>query len=95
MELTSIGEAKLDELRSFSALRSADTVQIANGGSLTSNVANHWEQATSPRGRQYNLRWLVAPGLNGTKDVTLRVAPVSARARELPYMDMRTLMLLE
>lgn len=95
MELTSIGEAKLDELRSFSALRSADTVQLAIAGSLTTNVANHWGQVTSPRVRQYNLRWLVANGLNGTRDVTLRVSPVSPRPHEVPYMDMRTLMLLE
>jgi hypothetical protein len=95
MELTAIGETKLDELRSYSALRSADTVQLAIGGSLTSNVANHAEQITSARGRVYDLRWTVAAGLNGTRDVVLRVAPVSSRRNEIPYTDLRTLMLLE
>lgn len=95
MELTAVGETKLDELRAFSALRSADTVQLAIGGSLTSNVANHAEQITSARGRVYNVRWSVVAGLNGTRDLTLRVAPVSPRPREIPWMDLRTLMLLE
>lgn len=95
MELTSIGETKLDELRAHSALRSPDTVQLAIGGSLTSNVANHAGVITSARGRQYNLRWTVAAGLNGTRDVTLRVSPVSSRRNEVAYVDLRTLMLME
>jgi hypothetical protein len=76
-------------------LRSADTVQLAIGGSLTSNVANHAGQITSARGRVYNMRWTVAAGLNGTRDVVLRVSPTSERRNEVPYVDLRTLMLLE
>lgn len=95
MELTSIGETKLDQLRAHSAWRTADTVQLAIGGSLTSDVANHSGVVTSARNRQYRLRWAVAAGLNGTRDVTLRVSPVSARRNEVPYVDLRTLMLLE
>jgi Tfp pilus assembly protein PilV len=95
MELTAIGETKLDELRAHSAFRSADTVQLAIGGSLTSNVANHAGQITSARGRVYNVRWTVAAGLNGTRDVVLRVSPASERRNEVPYVDLRTLMLLE
>jgi Tfp pilus assembly protein PilV len=95
MELTSIGETKLDELRAFTALRSADTVQLAIGGDLTSNVANHWEQLTSARGRQYTLRWQVAAGLNGTRDVTLRVAPSAGAHNEVAYRDLRVLIASE
>lgn len=95
MELTSIGETKLDEMRAFTALRSADTVQLAIGGSLTSNVANHWEQITSARGRPYTLRWQVAAGLNGTRDVTLRVAPSAGGRNEVAYRDLRVLIAAE
>lgn len=95
MELTAIGETKLDDMRANVALRTADTIQIAIGGSLTTNVANHAEQATSARGRVYNLRWAVTAGLNGTRDVTLRVAPASPRRNEIPYMDLRVLIAAE
>ena len=95
MELTAIGETKLDQLRAYSALRTADTLQLAIGGSLTSDVANHTGVMTSARGRQYRLRWTVAAGLNGTRDVTLRAAPLSPRPNEVAYVDLRTLMLLE
>lgn len=95
MELTAIGETKLDQLRAYSALRTADTVQLSIGGSLTSDVANHTGVMTSARGRQYRLRWAVAAGLNGTRDVTLRAAPVSPRRNEVAYVDLRTLMLME
>ncbi|MGH7449047.1 MAG: type IV pilus modification PilV family protein [Longimicrobiales bacterium] len=95
MELVGIGEAKLDALRSYAALRRPDTVQIALGGSLTSNVANHYEQITSARGRMYVLRWTVVSGINGTRDVTLRVAAPAARPNELGQLDFKTLMAVE
>jgi prepilin-type N-terminal cleavage/methylation domain-containing protein len=94
MELSSIAETKIDQLRSHAALLTSDTVKLSVGGSLTSSVANHSEQYTSQRGRVYNVRWLVANGLNGTRDVTVRVAPASAYRNEVPYLDAQTLMLV-
>ncbi|HEX6307314.1 MAG TPA: hypothetical protein VFZ69_03940 [Longimicrobiales bacterium] len=95
MELTSVGEAKLDGMRASLALRTADTVQLGIGGSLTSNVANHWEQVASARGRAYRLRWEVVAGINGTRDVTLRVEPAVAGRSEIPYTDLRVLLAVE
>jgi hypothetical protein len=94
MELTSIGEAKLDQLRSHAALQTTDTLRLGEGGSLTSDVDFHNEQVTSARGRVYKLRWIVAAGVSGTRDVTVRVQPVGPRRNEVPYLDVNTLMLI-
>lgn len=94
MELTSLGESKLDQLRSHAALPNADTMKLSVGGSLTSDVTDHAEQITNARGRTYAVRWVVAPGLNGTRDVTVRVAPASPRRNEVPWMDVQSLMLI-
>lgn len=94
MELTSIGETKLDQLRSHAALTTTDTMKLSVGGSLNSNVANHYEVVTSARGRAYTIRWTVASGLSGTRNVTVRVAPSGLRKNEVPYVDVNTLMLI-
>ena len=94
MELTSVGETKLDQLRSHAALTTTDTMKLSVGGSLSSNVANHYEVVTSARGRQYTLRWTVASGLSGTRNVTVRVQPSGSRKNEVPYVDVNTLMLI-
>jgi hypothetical protein len=94
MELTSLGEAKLDQLRSHAALQTTDTMRLAAGGSLASNMADHNEQVTTPRGRVYNVRWMVANGIAGTRNVTVRVIPVSPRRNEVPHLDVNTLMLI-
>jgi hypothetical protein len=94
MELTSIGETKLDQLRSHAALTTTDTMKLSVGGSLNSNVANHYDILTSARGREYTLRWTVASGLSGTRNVTVRVQPSSKRKNEVPYVDVNTLMLI-
>jgi len=94
MELTSLGETKLDQLRSHAALATTDTMRLQPGGSLTSNAADHSEQVTTPRGRVYNLRWQVANGISGTRNVTVRVVPAQPRRNEVPYVDVNTLMLI-
>jgi Tfp pilus assembly protein PilV len=94
MELATVGEAKLDQLRSHAALQTTDTVKLSAGGSLSSDVANHNELVTTARGRTYTVRWTVASGLNGTRDVTVRVLPTGLRKNEVPYVDLNTLMLI-
>jgi prepilin-type N-terminal cleavage/methylation domain-containing protein len=95
MEYLNVGEAKLDQLRSYGTLRTADTVQLVLGGSLTSNMTNKSQQMTSARGRVFAVRWQVARGPNGTRDVTLRVTPVVRNLNELPHMDLHALMSIE
>jgi Tfp pilus assembly protein PilV len=94
MELATVGETKLDQLRSHAALQTTDTTKLSVGGSLTSDVANHSELVTTARGRTYTVRWTVASGLNGTRDVTVRVLPTGARNNEVPYVDLNALMLI-
>jgi hypothetical protein len=94
MELTSVGETTLDQLRSHAALQTTDTVKLSVGGSLTSNVAYHHQQITTVRSRQYTVRWTVASGVGGTRDVTVRILPSAPRRNEVPFVDMRTLMLI-
>ena len=94
LELVTVAEAKLDQLRAHASLQTTDTLRLAPGGSLTSDVANHHEQVTSARGRRYSVRWLVVAGLAGTRDVTVRVAPAVPRRNELTRMDANSLMLV-
>jgi Tfp pilus assembly protein PilV len=95
MELSSIADTKVDQLRSHAALLTSDTLKLSAGGSLTDSVdANHFERVTSERGRTYQVFWQVSSGLNATRDVTVRVAPVSPRRYEVPYLDIRTLMIV-
>jgi prepilin-type N-terminal cleavage/methylation domain-containing protein len=95
MEYVALAESRLDRLRAAAAMRTADTMQLTVGGSLSSDVTNKSETVTSSRGRNYTVRWLVAPGLNGTRDVTVRVAPVARNRAEVPFMDFRALMTID
>jgi Tfp pilus assembly protein PilV len=94
MELTALAETKLDQLLAHAALPTDDTLKLSVGGSLTNNDPHHAEQMSSARGRVYDVRWVVVPGLNGTRDVTVRVAPVTPAPKQVPHMDVRTLMLI-
>lgn len=94
MELTSLAETKMDQLRSHAALPTSDTMKLSVGGSLTSNVADHWEAMTNAAGRAYAVRWRVETGVNGTRDVTVRVQPVTPALKEVPYADAQGLMLI-
>jgi hypothetical protein len=71
-ELTAVGEATLDQLRSHATRATADTTRLSLGGSLTRDVAHHHDLVTTP-GAAYTVRWLVTPGFSGTRDVTVRV----------------------
>ncbi len=87
MEMTVMAESKLEELRAYSMLGASDTMQVAIGGSLTSSVAIHADVQTSPSGRQFNRRWLVAAGPAGARNVTVRIEPVTSAGSTLPHLD--------
>ena len=76
MELTGAAEAKLDAFRDYAAAKSADTVQLVPGGSLTTNEENHADSIQTADGRWVLRRWVVESG-PGTeaRTVTLRVEP--------------------
>ena len=77
-EVVSVAEAKLEELRSYAALHSAEALRarLNVGGSLTTNTTNYTDSLTALNGRMYYRRWTVANGAAiGTRRVTLRVTP--------------------
>ena len=74
----SLAQAQIEELR---ALPSTD-VRLAVGGSLTSNVANHFNQ---PAGRPVTRRWVVAAGPGGTLSVAVTVVPNNANVAVSPF----------
>ena len=75
VEMTILAESKTEELRSYSMLGAADTMQVSMGGSLTTSEANHFEVMESPSGQSYMLRWTVAAGPSATRLVSVRVTP--------------------
>lgn len=93
-EMTTIAESKLEEMRAYALYKSADTVQVSLGGSLTTSEASHYDNVTSPVGRQYVRRWLIAAAVAGTRQVTLRIAPVQTTRHTLPAMDFQTLLVV-
>jgi Tfp pilus assembly protein PilV len=93
-EMTTLGESKLEELRSYAMLESVSKAQVALGGSLTVSQADHFDLITAPSGRQYTRRWLVEAGPGGTVSVSLRVSATTA-TRHVPLAaDFNTLMLV-
>lgn len=93
-EMTTLGESKLEELRAFAMLESADTMQLTIGGSLVASQANHADVIVGPSGRQYTRRWTVEAGPGGTRSVTLRVQG-PGNQRHVPLAnDFSTLMVV-
>jgi prepilin-type N-terminal cleavage/methylation domain-containing protein len=94
-EMVSMGDSKLEDLRGAGVSQSADTVQLAVGGSLTSSTALHCDTLTSARGRVYYRRWVVVAGpVASTRDVQLRVSPqVKDRATPI-FMDVHTMVII-
>jgi Tfp pilus assembly protein PilV len=94
IEMTSFAESKVEELRAHAIYKSVDTMQVETGGSLTTSEAYHADTVTSPVGRSYIRRWLIEAGVGGTRQATLRVAPLGTSRHTLPAMDFRTLLMV-
>lgn len=93
-EMTTLGESKLEELRSYAMIESVSKVQVALGGSLTVSQADHFDVIAGPSGRQYTRRWLVEAGPGGSRSVSLRVSANGA-TRHVPLAaDFNTLMVV-
>ena len=79
MEMTQAAESKLEELRSYGMLGSADSAEVTLGGSLVTSEANHSDVIAAASGRGYVRRWEVAAGPSETRAVALSVVPVNTR----------------
>lgn len=89
-DMDALADNKLEQLRAAAQTRSADTLQLALGGSLTAATAP-WTEVVTERGRTYVLLWLVAAGVGGALDVTLRIQPQVDDQRTPRLINFRTL----
>ncbi len=93
-QMTEVGQSKLEELRAYATTGTADTVQLAVGGSLTTSEANHADTVASGTSRLFIRRWMVEQGPSDTREVTIRVAPLNAALDDVSRVDFRTLLLI-
>ena len=91
-DMGTLADNKFEQLRAAASTRSVDTLQLAIGGSLTIPTAQHVDTLME-RGRSYVRLWVVAAGVAGTKDVTLRIQPLVDTDRTPATIDFRTLIL--
>lgn len=91
-DMATLADNKLEQLRAAAATRTADTLQLAFGGSLLIPMPQHVD-TLQERGRTYFRRWVVAAGPGGTRDLRLRIRPLVNDVRTPTSLDFRTLIL--
>ncbi|HEX6057568.1 MAG TPA: hypothetical protein VFZ11_01030 [Gemmatimonadaceae bacterium] len=91
-EMTSLAEAKLEELRSYASPTSTAALKanLDLGGSLTSIVANYADSVTLVTGARYYRRWQVSTGVAGTRQITVRVLPKADVSYQVKRLDFTT-----
>ena len=91
-DMAALADNKFEELRGIAGAvqRTADTVQLVPGGSLTVATANY-NDAVTERGRTYTRLWLVTAGVGGTRNVTIRITPPAMGPRTPQPRDFHTL----
>jgi type IV pilus assembly protein PilV len=91
-DMATIADNKFEELRAIAGAvaRTADTMQLVPGGSLTVATANY-NDAVTERGRTYTRLWLVTAGVGGTRSVTIRITPPVTGPRAPQSKDFDTL----
>jgi prepilin-type N-terminal cleavage/methylation domain-containing protein len=96
-ELTALGEAKLEELRSYGQTIPADPLRarLAIGGSTTVTTNAYADSLTSLNGVTYLRRWQISAGIAGARQVQLRVQPKSRPRYHLPSLDFTSTILLQ
>lgn len=94
-EMTLLADAKLEDLRGRAAANPPDSTLLEPGGSLTVPTALHADTVTGRGGRRYQRLWLVVLGPGGTRDVTLRVAPLVDEPRTPARLDFRTQIVIQ
>lgn len=74
-ELFTASQSKFEQLRTAAQTRTADTVQLSVGGSLTSNEANHADSVLTLDGQWIVRRWRVTGGPSTARSITMRAIP--------------------
>jgi type IV pilus assembly protein PilV len=91
-DMAALADNKFEELRGFAGAvqRTADTMQLVPGGSLTVATPNY-NDAVTERGRTYTRLWVVTTGVAGTRNVTIRISPPVGGPRAPQSKDFFTL----
>ena len=93
-EMTEVAQSKLEELRAYATMGTADTVQLLVGGSLTASLANHADTVTGGSDREFIVRWQVDGGTYDVREVTIRIVPLNGARDDLSNMDFYTLVFI-
>jgi prepilin-type N-terminal cleavage/methylation domain-containing protein len=96
-ELTTLAEAKIEELRSYGQTPSVDPLRanLAIGGSTTSNETAYADSVTGLNNVKYYRRWQVSAGFAGARLVQVRVLPAVKPLYHLPKLDLTSTVLLQ
>jgi prepilin-type N-terminal cleavage/methylation domain-containing protein len=89
-DMTALGDHQIERLRVAATYRTADTMQLVIGGSVTVPTAQHVD-TLAERGRTYLRLWQVTAGPAGTRQVNLRVQPLNDDGRVPSRVDFSTL----
>jgi prepilin-type N-terminal cleavage/methylation domain-containing protein len=91
-DMATVADSKFEDLRSFAGaqVRTADTMQLVPGGSITVTTAGYNDVVTE-RGRTYTRRWAVTVGVGGARQVILRVVPQATASSTPVEKDFVTL----
>ena len=95
-ELSVLAEAKLEELRGIGSTVASDPLrtQLDVGGSLATSEFAYSDSVQAADDRWYVRRWQISGGIAGTREVTIRVAPVVRYRSELGFASFTTLIAL-
>ena len=93
-EMVLLADSKLEELRAAARTGSADTLQLAVGGSMTTPTAMHVDTVTSAHGVPFVRLWEVTDGPAGSRLVTVRIQSVLQNGRSPKFIDFSTLILI-
>jgi prepilin-type N-terminal cleavage/methylation domain-containing protein len=89
-DMTALADHKIEQLRVVATYRTADTMQLRVGGDLATRTAPYTDNVVE-RGRTFIRTWVVTAGPGGTRNVTVRVAPVVDDARTPSRLEFTTL----
>lgn len=96
-ELTALGEAKIEELRSYGQTIPADPLRarLAIGGSTTVTTTAYADSVTGLNDVVYLRRWQISAGIAGARQLQLRVQPRTQLHYHMPYLDFTSTILLQ
>jgi prepilin-type N-terminal cleavage/methylation domain-containing protein len=96
-EMTSLAEAKIEELRSYGQTLPTDPLRanLAIGGSTTTTTTAYADSVTGLNNVVFLRRWQVTAGIAGARQVQLRVEPRTRPSFYVPWLDFTATVLLQ